>query len=335
MKAAIAAIYACILLCVLLVAIFSSLLLFYQPGVSAETSSSLSASLQYRDVPYASLSPAQKLDIYMPAIGKGPWPVVIWIHGGCWAGGDKSLATDSDSNLSMKKHVLSLIERGYAVVSINYRLTGEAKFPAQIHDVKAAIRWVRANAGRYGFDADRIGVWGSSAGGHLAALAGTSGDVDELENLSLGNPKESSRVQAVVDYYGPAGLGERVEHAIESDAGLSPDALPLLRALIGTDNLKEGLDTVKALDPVTYISPDDPPFFIAHGTNDSVVPAGQSVEFYKKLRKVIGPHNVELLIFDGAGHGDAAFMREAVSADNLARLYAFLDKNLKPRTFYA
>src|SRR5581483_3788056 len=136
-----------------------------------------------------------KLDLYLPkAEAKKPRPVVVWIHGGGWSGGNKS----SGARLA------DLVSTGdYAGVSVGYRLTGVAPWPAQIHDCKAAIRWIRANAKKYNFDPDRIGVWGSSAGGHLVSMLGTSGDVKDLEG-SNGSPGQSTRVRCVVDFCGPS-----------------------------------------------------------------------------------------------------------------------------------
>jgi acetyl esterase/lipase len=148
----------------------------------------------WTDVPYANASPAQKMDIYLPN-SKGPYPVVIWIHDGGFESGDKS---GNESKLA-KEALL----RGYAVVSINYRLSKDAKFPAQINDVKAAIRFLRANAKKYNLNPDKTAVWGNSAGEGLAALAGTSGNVEELQNNSLGYSNVSDQVQAVVDQKGP------------------------------------------------------------------------------------------------------------------------------------
>ena len=147
------------------------------------------------DIPYANLSSAEKLDVYLPNAGTGPFPVIVAIHGGAFMMGDKA-----DGQLTP---MLEGLNRGYAVVSVNYRLSSEAAAPAQINDVKAAIRWVRANAAQCNLDPDRIAAWGGSAGGYLAALAGTSGDVAALEDLSQGNPGQSSRVQAVVDLVRP------------------------------------------------------------------------------------------------------------------------------------
>jgi acetyl esterase/lipase len=147
------------------------------------------------DMPYAHLSPAQKLDIYLPDEGTGPFPVILSIHGGAFMGCDKA----DFQVLPM----LAGLKRGYAVVAVNYRLSWEAKFPALVHDGKAAVRWMRANARQYHFDSDRIAAWGGSAGGYLAAILGVSAGVRELEDLSLGNPDQACNVQAAVVWFGP------------------------------------------------------------------------------------------------------------------------------------
>ena len=275
------------------------------------------------DLAYASLSPAQRLDIHLPDSGAPPYPVVLQIHGGAFAGGDKA-----DGQL---RPVLAARTRGYAVVAINYRLSGEARFPAPIQDVKAAIRWVRANGTRYGLDTARIAVWGNSAGGNLAALAGTSGGVAALDDPALGNAGLSSRVQAVVDWYGPidflqmdpqfraSGLG-RPDHS----AADSPESRLLGGALTDVP------DRVAAANPETYVSADDPPFLVQHGTRDPLVPTQQSVHFAAALRAVIGADRVTLDLLDGASHGGPAFETPA----NLAKVLDFLDRALgrTPRT---
>lgn len=185
-----------ILLTILLALLFQANQLVAQPGQgpggkkpqNAETSW---IKTKYLDLAYASESPAQKLDIYLPNEGVGPFPVIISIHGGAFKFGDKA-----DGQLTP---MLEGLKHGYAVVGVNYRLSGEALYPAQINDIKAAIRFLRANASEYNLDKEKFATWGGSAGGNLAAMAGTSGDVKELEDLSLGNAGESSRVQAVVE----------------------------------------------------------------------------------------------------------------------------------------
>jgi acetyl esterase/lipase len=273
---------------------------------------------KWLDLSYASLSPAQKLDIYLPETGDGPFPVIVHIHGGAFLGGDKR-----DPQV---QPVLGVLGHGYAVASINYRLSGEAIFPAQIQDVKAAIRWLRANARRYRLNPDKVAAWGASAGGHLAALAGTSGGVEALEDRALGSPLQSSGVQAVVDWFGPinflamdrqfraSGIG-RADH----DAPDSPES-----RLLGKP-ITEAPGLVRDASPATYITPDDPPFLIQHGTRDPLVPTEQSVLFAQDLRKALGPGKVMLDLIEGAGHGG----REFSSPENLKKVIGFLDRTLK------
>ena len=166
------------------------------------------------DIAYADLSPAQRLDIYWPADGAGPFPVILAIHGGAFIGGDKR-----DLQLTP---MLAGLERGYAVVSVNYRMSGEARFPALVHDVKAAIRWVRANAAQFLFNPARIATWGGSAGGYLALMAGVAADVTELDDRTLGNGDQPCRVQAVVDWFGPTDFLKMDAQLAES--GFAPPA---------------------------------------------------------------------------------------------------------------
>ena len=279
----------------------------------------LSAKNKIADVSYATLSQAQKMDIYLPDSVKNLTPVIINIHGGAFLMGDKA----DENTLSM---LLPALKRGYAVVSINYRLSGEAKFPSQINDVKAAIRYVRANADKYHFNPNKIAVWGGSAGGHLSALAGTSGDVKELEDLTQGNPEQSSRVEAVVDWFGPIDFLEldpqfKISGKGKPDHGEadSPES-----KLLGK-KISEVPELVKKINPETYISSDDPPFFIQHGTIDHLIPTQQSVNFSEKLVKVLGKEKVTLYLLQGADHGGPQFD----TPENLSLVLDFLDKNLK------
>jgi acetyl esterase/lipase len=223
--------------------------------------------------------------------------------------------------------MLEGLKTGYAVVSINYRLSGEAKWPAQIHDCKAAVRWIRAHAREYRLDPDHIAAWGGSAGGHLAAMLGTSGSVKSLEDLTLGNPNQSSRVQAVVDWFGPTDFSKMdeqlkesaVERPMRHSVAQSPES-----ALLGK-NLEDAPTLVKEADPATYVSSDNPPFLIQHGLEDNLVPYQGSVLLARKLGKVLGYKNVFLELFPATGHGGEAFGTEA----NLSRVFRFLDKYLK------
>jgi len=274
---------------------------------------------KWLDVAYAIKSPAQKLDVYLPDEGEGPFPVILSIHGGAFKSGDKG-----DGQVIP---MLEGLKRGYAVVSINYRLSGEAIWPAQINDVKAAVRWLRANSTQYKLNPEKIAAWGGSAGGHLSAMVGTSGNVKELEDLSQGNTDQSSRVQAVVDWFGPTDFLKMDEQAKESKVSNpqihsipdSPES-----QLIGK-NLKDAPELVEAANPETYITKDDPPFFIQHGLADPLVPYPQSVYFAEKLEKVIGKEHVTLELISGSGHGGPAFS----TSENLNKVFVFLDKYLK------
>jgi acetyl esterase/lipase len=290
-----------------------------QPKGSIEKSANTDGVTQkWLDVAYATTSKAQKMDIYLPNEKQKKYPVIVHIHGGAFLMGDKA-----DGQLTP---VLAALARGYAVISINYRLTGEAKFPAQIQDVKAAIRFIRANADTYDLKTDKIAVWGGSAGGHLSALVATSGDVTDLEDLTLGNPTQSSRVQAVVDWFGPinfltmdahfkaTGKGEQNHNAADSpESRLWGKAIQTIP------------DSVKMANPETYISVDDPVFFIQHGSIDKLVPTQQSVEFAEKLTAILGQDKVAMEVLEGANHGGPAFG----TPENLAKVFRFLDKHLK------
>jgi acetyl esterase/lipase len=277
---------------------------------------------KWLDIPYAHQSPAQKLDIYLPETGAGPFPVIVAIHGGGFEIGDKG----DIGQVSMLKG----LERGYAVVSINYRLSGEAIFPAQIYDCKAAIRFIRANAAQqYNLDPERLAAWGASAGGHLSALVGTSAGVRVLEDFSQGNPGVSSRVSAVVDWFGPAGnfltmdaelrengLGIPDQDHSEAD---SPESHLLGRKITEVPEL------VAFASPITYVTPDAPYFLIQHGRIDPGVPVQQSMQLTAALERIAGKERVTFEILEGATHVDPAFE----TAENVDRVFRFLDSHLK------
>jgi acetyl esterase/lipase len=264
-----------------------------------------------RDLAYGTQKERNTLDLYLPGEGKAPRPLVIWIHGGAWRGGSKD---------GGPQPALGLLGRGYAVASINYRLSQHAPFPAQIDDCKAAVRFLRANASKYDLDPDHFGVWGGSAGGHLVALLGTSGDVKDLEGDGS-NARISSRVQAVCDFFGPANLLTMAEQSgpestIQHDAPNSPESL-----LLGGPIL-ERKEAARRASPVTYISKDDPPFLIVHGDKDNTVPVGQSKELHAALQKA-GVDST-LMIIPGAGHGPGIVTPESIRAVN-----EFFDKHLR------
>lgn len=244
------------------------------------------------DVPYAETDhPRQRLDLLLPKARSAdkPLPVIVAVHGGAWMGGDKR------SGIGF---LVPLVASGkYAGASIGYRLSQDAIWPAQIHDCKAALRWLRGNARRYDLDPDRIGVIGFSAGGHLVAMLGTAGDVRELEG-DLGKfTDQSSRVACVVDFFGPTNfltIGDYPSQ-IKHYADDAPEAL-LLGSAIKADEAK-----ARQASPITFVTPDDAPFLIVHGTEDPLVPLPQSEEFRDALRKAGVP--VALITVQDGSHG--------------------------------
>jgi acetyl esterase/lipase len=211
------------------------------------------------------------------------------------------------------------MSRGYIIVSIEYRLSGEAPFPAAIEDCKAAVRWIRANADTYHFDPDHIGAWGHSAGGHLAALLGTSGGVAELEGTG-DNSTFSSRVQAVCDMAGPSDILQFYEAVSNSNDSMARIAKSSIEQFLG-GSVEQNRAKAIAASPTTYVSKDDPPFLIIHGENDMSIPVSQSELLASKL-KAAGVH-VTLIVPENRGHGvgGPAFAQEITS---------FFDRYLKP-----
>jgi acetyl esterase/lipase len=222
-----------------------------------------------------------KLDVYYPAQSSSePWPAVIYVHGGAWQKGDKSEGAGFRSMAGLRS-------AGFIVFAINYRLAPQYPFPAQIEDVKCAVRYLRAYADQYHIDPENIGVWGGSAGGHLVALLGTSNGVSEWEAGEYLD--QSSDVQAVVDMFGPADL------SIEFDSSNFQTARDVFDATSPDD------PRLAIASPVTYIDAGDPPFLILHGNQDAVVPLEQSQILLQKLQSA-GVQS-QLIVVQGAGHG--------------------------------
>ena len=240
-----------------------------------------------RDVVYARMGGRElALDMYWHPGADEPEPLLVWVHGGAWMSGDKTWMPP----------VLYLLENGFAMASIDYRLSQEALFPAQIEDCKAVIRWLRANAARYNLNPDWVGAWGESAGGHLSALLGTAGGVTAWDQQG-GNREYSSRVQAVCDWFGPSDLLQMgvMKSGFDHNAPDAPEAL-----LIGGP-VQENKEKASQANPITYISPETPPFFIMHGEQDDVVPIGQSELLHRAL--VEAGLDSTLMVIPGMGHG--------------------------------
>jgi acetyl esterase/lipase len=243
------------------------------------------------DVEYAKVAgQSLHVDLYLPvreppAEGSKPAPkppLIVWVHGGGWTKG-----TRKNLHPTFRK----LTGEGYAAASVEYRLTGLDSHPDQIHDVKGAIRWLRAHADEYGYDASKIGVGGGSAGGHLVLLLGTSGGVKELEGTVGGNAETSSRVQAVVDFYGPTNLAN------------------LGRRRLGEEAEEESIARRKSASPLTYVTKDDPPVLAFHGDKDRLVPPEHGKALVSKYEAA--GLTATLHVIEGAGHGGPEFSDEA------------------------
>jgi acetyl esterase/lipase len=249
----------------------------------------------------------QTLDLYLPKTDK-PSPLVIWIHGGAWRYGDKKEGPGA-----------AFAQNGIACASLNYRLTDKAKFPAQIQDCKAAVRFLRAHAAEYKLDPDKFGAFGMSAGGHLVALLGLTGDEHEYDNLG-GNANVSSKVQAVCDWCGPTDLTTLVEQNERMHGKLKLDGPDgALTMFLGVMPEKAPALARKA-SPITFVKTGEPEFLIMHGDRDDVVPFAQSQELYDALKKT--NNAVQLISVKDGGH---AFY----SVDTLMQSYLFFKDKFK------
>ena len=231
----------------------------------------------------------QRLDIYLPS-SPGPHPLIVYVHGGAWRGGSKN-----DQPLG------KLVAQGFAVASVDYRLSTVAPFPAQMHDIKAAIRFLRARAGEYGLDTKRFAIAGSSAGGHLAALAGVTNGNAELEGTLGAHRDQSSAVQAIISLFGASDLTTILAQSTPHGLKMRVPALELL--LGGQPDAKPGL--ARLASPVFQAGLHAPPLLLIHGDQDPQMPINQSHELegqYKKLGL-----DVEFDVVHGAAHGGDAF----------------------------
>ena len=281
------------------------------PLFSVQLASAQEARKDYRalkDIPYAQLDGRVLLvDLYLPRDTPEP-PLLIWVHGGAWSRGSKDSVGP-----------LGLTSAGYAIASVDFRLSGEAPFPAQIHDIKAAIRFLRAEASTYGYNAERMAIAGSSSGGHLAAFVGVTNGHAELEGEVGDHLDRSSSVQAIVDYYGPTNLASILpqstphglsvrEPALDLLLGGQPDAVPELAELASV---------------VTHLDATDPPLFILHGDQDPQVPINQSHELHGAYKEL--GLTVYFEVVHGAAHGGPAFN----DAERQELVRRFLEKSLR------
>jgi acetyl esterase/lipase len=249
----------------------------------------------HRDLEYAvEDGEPLRLDLFLPET-KNP-PLIVWIHGGGWKNGDKA---------NVNPAILRLSGEDYAVASINYRLKDLSIHPKNIHDCKGAVRWLRANAEKYGYDPNRVAVGGSSAGGHLALLLGMSAGVDTLEGTVGGNTNQSTTVKAIIDFYGPSDLTvmAKAQNRFKRAHDFEPGQLD-------------------SASPLRHLTEDDPPVLILHGDKDRTVPVEQSKLLHDCYQKT-GLES-DLHILEGAGHGGPVFSDEA----RYQLIKSFLDRHL-------
>ncbi len=269
----------------------------------------------HRNLVYASVGDRKlHLDLYIPEDRPAkPMPLVVWVHGGGWRNGSKAGIN----------RAAPVLERGYLLASVEYRLSGEAIFPAAIADCKAALRWLRANASKYGIDPDRIAAWGSSAGGHLVALLGTASDVREWDAMHPENQDVSSRPTVVCNWFGPTDFLRMndFEGRIDHDAPQSPESL-----FIGGP-IQQMPEKTQRANPIRYVSGDDPPMLLMHGEKDQAVPYNQSELLFAALEKAGVKSRLYKVV--GGDHGFRGATED--TPEELVEMAAeFFDRHLKP-----
>ena len=261
------------------------------------------------DVPYATSGAGEplRLDLYLPE--KTGAPLIVWLHGGAWENGNKSAMP-----------LEPIIERGFAVASIDFSPASKARFPGQIHEIKAAIRFLRGEAKRYGYDASRIAIAGASSGAHLAAVVGTSNGMPELEG-SLGDHRTtSSEVHAIVSYFAATNLTTILAQSTPFGLNIRE---PALTRLLGAPP-KEAEALAKLASPVFQVDRNDPPLLLLHGDQDPQMPINQSHELEGAYERA--GLEADFIVVHGAAHGGDAFY----SPENVERVASFLNAGLKP-----
>jgi acetyl esterase/lipase len=271
------------------------------------------------DVPYAPTSAAQRLDLYLPDTGKAPFPTLIYVHGGAFAYGGKR-----DPQMLP---FLQGLARGYAVISVGYRLSGEAIFPAGLQDVKAAVRWARANSEEHSLDPARLVICGDSAGGNLAAMVAVTANEARFDDPALGNSEYPCDVRVAVDWFGLIDFLTMDEQfaasGLSSEDHSGPESFEAQYLGGPVFALRE---TARLAGPLPYIKKGIAPILIQHGRSDDQVPYQQSLQLADALESRVGKASFELDLLEGegAGHGGPAFETEA----NLDRVFAFIGKHL-------
>jgi acetyl esterase/lipase len=248
-----------------------------------------------------------ELDLYMPEAAVNP-PLLVWAHGGGWSRGNRTPVS-----------TFAFVEAGYAMATVDYRLSGVAPFPAQLHDLKGAIRFLRAQAAAYGYDANRIAMVGVSAGAHLAALAGVTNGNAELEGTVGGNLDQSSEIAAVVSYFGASNLTTILDQSTPFGLNIRE---PGLEALFGGPPA-EKTELARLASPVFHVDAGDPPLLLLHGDQDPQMPINQSHELHGAYKKL--GLDVHFEVVHGARHGGDEFF----DTERTALVRAFLDRHLR------
>lgn len=273
---------------------------------------------KYLDLPYCEGACAhQMLDLYLPSEGEGPFPVIIFIHGGAFWGGDKR---DFQA-----MYVMDGTNRGYAVASINHRLSDECKFPLPVYDVKAAVRYLRANAEKYNLDPNRFAAVGDSAGSYFAAMLATTPGNPAFEDGSMGNPGVDTSIQAAVSLFGVLNLEMQSQFTEDSEPAPGMPKLQNFADLFVGVPCREHPELMKLTWPGTYVTKDCPPMLIQQGTKDEIVPYLNSPELADRVNAVCGDGRAIWEPFEDCTHGHESFGYP----ENVDRLFRFFDETLK------
>ncbi len=269
------------------------------------------------DLPYASDSPAQRLDIYLPNEGEGPFAALVYFHGGGFAMGDKR-----DRHL---ERYLTGLSHGLAVAAVEYRLSGEAKFPAAVLDARSAVRFLKKEGKKYGIDPNRLAAIGGSAGGNLAAMLAMNIPNGQFCGESCKEGEVEPFVQAAVDQYGPINFASMDQQSLKGSPIIHDDADSPESQYLGAAVSEAPSELLQAANPISYLSDAMCPILVQHGTDDLLVPYGQSEEFVSAIREKVGGSAAEFTSLAGAGHDDPLFASEK----NLAAVFDFLKRKLE------
>lgn len=269
----------------------------------------LAAPTLEKDIPYATVDgETLRLDLYKPSDASGASPLLVFVHGGAWENGTKEAMPLS-----------ALAERGYTIASLDFRPASRAPFPGQVHEIKAAIRFLRSAQQRYGYDASKIAILGMSSGAHLAALVGTTNGDRELEGTLGEHARQSSDVQAIVGYFPATNLTTILTQSTPFGLGVREPALKRLLGALPQDNAT----VARQASPVFHVDASDPPLLLLHGDQDPQMPINQSHELEGAYAK--HGNRAELIVVHGAKHGGDEFVAPA----NIERVAAFLDEHLR------